>query len=34
MKTENSGNAGCLQRDGVEHEGYAEAYSIEMFIVQ
>lgn len=28
MKTENSGNAGCLQRDSVEHEGYAEAYSI------
>ena len=27
MKTEYSGNAGFLQRDNVEHEEYAEAYS-------
>ena len=27
MKTEYSGNAGFLQRDSVEHEEYAEAYS-------
>ena len=27
MKAEYCGNAGCLQRDGVEHEGYAEAHS-------
>lgn len=27
MKTEYSGNAGFLQRDSVEHEDYAEAYS-------
>ena len=27
MKTEYSGNTGFLQRDSVEHEEYAEAYS-------
>ena len=27
MKTEYSGNAGFLQRNSVEHEEYAEAYS-------
>lgn len=27
MKTEYAGNGGLPQRDGVEHEGYAEAYS-------
>ena len=29
MKTEYIGKGGFLQRDGVEHEEYAEAYSIE-----
>ena len=29
MKTEYIGNGGFLQRDGVEHEEYAEAYSTE-----
>ncbi|MBQ2742689.1 MAG: hypothetical protein IJF32_07790 [Oscillospiraceae bacterium] len=28
-KTEYTGNGGFLQRDSVEHEEYAEAYSIE-----
>ena len=28
MKTEYTGNGGFLQRDGVEHEEYAEAFSI------
>jgi len=27
MKTEYTNESGCLQRDSVEHEGYAEAYS-------
>ena len=29
MKTENIAKDGCLQRDGVEHKEYAEAYSAE-----
>ena len=28
-KTEYADNGGCLQRDSVEHKGYAEAYSTE-----
>ena len=30
LKTEYIGNDGFLQRDGVEHKEYAEAYSTEM----
>ena len=29
MKTEYAGKGGCLQRDSVEHEEYAEVYSTE-----
>ena len=29
MKTEYTTEGGCLQKDSVEHEGYARAYSIE-----
>ena len=28
MKTEYTIEGGCLQKDSVEHEGYARAYSI------
>ena len=30
MKTEYTGSGGFLQRDGVEHKEYAEAYSAEI----